>query len=258
MIKKRSPSIGDVFELATPCGYALLQYTHEHRMYGSVIRVLPGLTPEPHRDLEALVGGPERFFAFFPVKVAARDDLFTRVVRFEVPEHARSFPTMRIELLTGGWAIMANATEVVEKVGKLSPEQELLPRVETWPKSILLSRVASDWTWAHDVREEEGEPAAPCYDIGVGWPDPQAGSDEIGVGSGEHYAYFATRDAALEAKLRVEKVAARTDVQRATEPDAGWVLTAVEAADSDELEDALVAAAGDLGGEYDGSERRLA
>jgi hypothetical protein len=250
-------AIGDVYELATPCGYAYLQRTHEHPDYKSLIRVLDGLFPEPQQDLEDLVAAPERFFVFFLVGAAVRDRFVRRIGNFRVPEHARPFPEMRIELLTGGSVIVANATDELGKVATLTPEQERMPRVEIWPQPVLLSRVASDWSWVNDAHQQEAGPASPCYDIEVAWPRLEDDTHGADAGTGEHYVYFPTHDAAVEAKRRVGVLAARVIVQRAADSEHGWLLTAVEDSDQDELEDVLVAAAEDLGGEYDGTERRL-
>lgn len=249
---------GDVFELATPCGYAYLQYSHEHPEYSSLIRVLDGLHPKRPDDLAEFVAAPERFVVFFHIKSALSDGFVERIGQYPLPQAARDFPQMRMSLFGTGWLILANAVDEVARVRDLNPEQRLTPTVEIWPQPILRSRVASTWSWADDADDRQvTEPATPCHDIGVPWPvlddvQPDA-ADEV-----DHYAYFPTREAANEAKRRVAPLAARVVTEPSADGSGQWLAKAtVRVEQSDDLEDALVRAAAELGGEYDGSEQRL-
>lgn len=88
---------GDVLEFETPAGLAYLQITHRDPVRQELVRVLPGTYPERPRDVAGLVGGPERFLAFYPADLAARQHLAQVVAKFPIPGHAQGFPAMLLE-----------------------------------------------------------------------------------------------------------------------------------------------------------------
>jgi hypothetical protein len=93
--------IGDVVEVKSRRGVFYLHATHEHalwRLYGPVMRVLPGFHKPALATLDALVAGPTKFHAV----VRINEDLAKRRARvvgnFEVPSHEQAFPTFRYAL----------------------------------------------------------------------------------------------------------------------------------------------------------------
>lgn len=254
----RRIAIGDVFELPTPCGYAYLQYTHEHPLLGSLVRVLDGHFATQQSDVSALIGRPHRFSVFYLVGSAMRDGVVRRVGNYQPPSSVQPFPaTRRRMLLDSGWEILRNGNEVVERVSQLSEQQKLDPEAENWSDRTLKQRVASEWSWRDDAEErEEVRPLEPCYDIGVPWPTWE--NDEPAVGTVEHYSYFPTREAAMAAKYQLQSVADNVAVQPAADHSGLWLVKVVDkTGKGDELEDALIAVCEELAGEYDGMERRI-
>lgn len=253
----RSVSIGDVIEVATPCGYAYLQYTHEHPVHLSLVRVLPGLFPRRPDDLAPLVSGPERFAMLHLVKVGARQGLYQVVGRYEIPEDARAFPLMRSNLFPG-WSIVADGEREVARVKELDDDQKQLPELAIWPFPDLVRAIASEWSWAVEAEGSPTRPATPCYDIGIPWPpepeDAAAESDD--AGTVRHYAYFDGPEPASHAKRELMRLTQNVIVRRAADGER-WLLVATShEAQADELEDAVTRLSDLLDGEYDGSDRR--
>lgn len=173
----RRLKIGSVGEIPTPCGYAYLQYAHEHPMYGTLVRVLRGVYREAPADLGQLVGGPQRFWVLHPMAIGVREGLIRIVGLYDVPQHARRVPRMKKPLLGNGWAIVDDFDHEVMRTTTLSPEERNLPALEIWPYPDLIRNVALEWSWADDVEAAGAvSPATPCYDIGVPWPSHEATS----------------------------------------------------------------------------------
>lgn len=59
--------IGDLIEIKTAKGLAYAQCTHKRRLYGTLIRVLPGFFPKRPESLREVVMQKERFVIFFPI-----------------------------------------------------------------------------------------------------------------------------------------------------------------------------------------------
>jgi hypothetical protein len=135
--------IGDVLEIKTTEGLAYFQYTHQHPVYGGLIRVLPGLYAERPAHIAILVAGAERYFVFFPVRAAAARDLVRIVGSETIPDHARAFPMFRTGR-PGNWWLWDGETEW--RVEELTPAQHSLPIRMIWNDTMLASRIASGWT----------------------------------------------------------------------------------------------------------------
>lgn len=69
----KKAKIGDICEIATPAGLAYVQYTHDGRGMGQLVRVLPGLFSTRPTDFAELSQQKERYFAFYTLSYALRD-----------------------------------------------------------------------------------------------------------------------------------------------------------------------------------------
>jgi hypothetical protein len=251
----RRAALGDVFEVATPCGLAYVQYINRHPEDGDVVRVIPGVYPERPPDLDALVSGPTRFAVFYPVTVAARRGLAAHLGNFEIPAGDRPLPHTRLAGLGDadryGW-ILYDGPRELGRVRSLSPEQASWPEAAVWNHAFLISRIASDWSWpdtALSLPHRQPRPISPCHDIGVPWP--QMEDDAEGV---RHSLYFAERSAAEAVQSRLTDRKLLADVVRSGD-DQSWLLLVTDpTGDHDRLEDDLMSLAREFAGTYDGHE----
>jgi hypothetical protein len=96
MTKRRTPAIGDVFEIQTPAGLAFFQYVNCDELMGEFIRVFRGTYKSRPDSLDEILASNEQFFAFFPVEAALRKKLITFVGSAPVPlPLVNRFPTLR-------------------------------------------------------------------------------------------------------------------------------------------------------------------
>src|SRR5438128_2111977 len=77
------PVIGDICEIKTPRGLGYVQYTHDGKHRGDVVRVLPGLFSIRPTDFAELAKQRELYFIFYTLKYALRDGQ---------PENAKAVP----------------------------------------------------------------------------------------------------------------------------------------------------------------------
>jgi hypothetical protein len=146
--------MGDLLEIETPRGYAYAQCTVRDKVYGQLIRVLPGLFSERPTDLEAVVESQERYVAFFPVGAALSQGLVSFVGTYGVPSHAQTMPLMRARgapTRDGGWDWWLTDGEKEWRVGQLLPKQKELSISEIWMHGLLVERILSDWKPSDDV-----------------------------------------------------------------------------------------------------------
>lgn len=144
------PEIGDIVEIKTSKGLAYAQLTHQHEIFGSLIRVFPGFSRTRPTNFDDLVNGPERFVAFVPLAALIRKGSISIVGKAIVPSHARSFPlfrsgvtnpkTRRVET----WSLWDG--QKTWKIGGLSEEQKKLPIRSIWTEALLFDRVECGWS----------------------------------------------------------------------------------------------------------------
>ncbi|HRQ38871.1 MAG TPA: hypothetical protein PLD25_13270 [Chloroflexota bacterium] len=141
--------IGDILEILTSKGFAYMQYTHKHPVYGYLVRILPGLYESPVSSYSEIVSYPERFFVFVPLLLGLRQGK-TKIVHNEpVPFHAQRFPLMRVE----GWIDKSGKVqdwwlwdgEREWRIENLTQEQKTLSIRGVWGFELLAERIASDW-----------------------------------------------------------------------------------------------------------------
>ena len=135
-IRRIRKKIGDVIEVPTSKGLAYVQYTHENKTWGSLIRVLQGFykTRPSNEELEKIVQEPHRFQTFCIVYRVVNIGDWERVGNFPVPDFAQKFPTFKntsalpkSDLKEASWSLWNG--ENPWRVGKLSlEEQKKYPR----------------------------------------------------------------------------------------------------------------------------------
>jgi len=251
------PSVGDSFEMDTPCGLAYFQVAANHPEYRTLIRVLPGLY-ETRPDLSGIVSGPDRFKAFYPVASAVRQRLVRNVGTFGVPEGDAPFPLMKWPLggegHRNGWVIWDGRREI-ERRRTLTKEQAAYPEPGIWNHALLVDNVASDWSW-----RDTAEP--PPWRRAVRPPGCDAPfSDELDDDQGplltSHFLYFDKRSNAEIAARAVRETLGIGRTQLSEADDPSHVLLLIQHAptlDPESLRRGFEQLARKHRGEYDGWE----
>jgi hypothetical protein len=156
-VTRKRPRLGDIIEIRTPRGLAYFQYTHQHLVFGGLIRVLPGIFDRKPENLEELVMQKELFIGFFPVRAACNCNITRVVAEAEIPERNKPFP-----LFKDG---VANKDGVVEcwwlwdgekswKVGKWKDEYRNLPDREIWSDTFLVERIVEKNVSNHQFKDD--------------------------------------------------------------------------------------------------------
>jgi len=141
--------IGDIVEIPTVKGTSYAQYTHAHKMYGALLRVLPGFFKESPDNWSNLVSSVEKFVVFFPLKAAVGQKIFSIVANQPVPETSKEFPTFRAGVVNpetnkvGVWWLWDGEKEW--RVDSLSKAQKKLPIRGVWNDTLLIERIVSGW-----------------------------------------------------------------------------------------------------------------
>lgn len=142
--------IGDVVEIATKNGLRYAQYTHKHKQYGALLRVLEGtyeVRPEIGSDF---VKSKSVFVCFFPLNAAVQKGIVSVVCNLDVPVEARPFPVFRAGVVdpatrkVGVWWLWDGEKEW--RIGELTPEQRRLSIRGVWNDTFLIERLESGWT----------------------------------------------------------------------------------------------------------------
>src|SRR5580698_8667348 len=89
------PKIGDVIEIKVDSYFAYALYTHQHKMFGALIRVFERKFPARPNHFEALVDSAVLFETFFPLREAVRRGCVAIVANVAVPQNLRDFPLFR-------------------------------------------------------------------------------------------------------------------------------------------------------------------
>jgi len=148
--------IGDIVEINTKFGFAYVQYTHNHKKYGSLLRVLKGFFESRPSDLISLAAQVTQFVTFLPLAAATKRGIFSIIGNAPIPEFARQFPVFRCGVSAPGtnkisiWWLWDGEKEW--KVGELVPEQLMLPIRGVWNDTLLIERIEEGW-----LPEKEGK-----------------------------------------------------------------------------------------------------
>lgn len=148
------PKIGDVVEIDTGEGFAYAHYSHQHSMYGALLRVFADLKSERPTDLASLVAGRPTFQNFFPLAAAVNRRIVSIAGNVPLSEEAKRFPTFRAGVedpATGRvalWWLWDGQKEW--RVGPLTAELRPLPIRDVWNDTLLKERILSGWTSEND------------------------------------------------------------------------------------------------------------
>jgi len=142
--------IGSIVEIATKNGLGYAQYTHKHKEYGELIRVIPGFYKSRPQNLDLLVNHPTQFATFFPLGVAIRRKIFPTIGVCPVPEFAEKFPIFK----TGHYDETVGKITVWflwdgEKdwrVSELTDEQKNYPMRGIINVAALIDHIEKGWT----------------------------------------------------------------------------------------------------------------
>ena len=142
------PKPGDVIEIPTPSGFAYAHFTHKHKRFGALIRILPGLFPQPPPDFSSLVQKKAQFVTFFPLGAACNRQIVRVVAEETIPAAAQEFPLFRCGVrasdgLVHTWWLWDGEREW--KIGSLKPDQHHLPVRAIWNDTLLVERILSGW-----------------------------------------------------------------------------------------------------------------
>ena len=143
----KRPKIGDIVEIPLPdsgTGYA--QYTHKHKQYGALLRVLD--VREKVDDIAELSNVPLQFTTFFPLGAAVNREIVRIVGNLQIKDELKKFPVFRAGVpnqsgVVETWWLWDGENE--ERIGKLTREQMEFPIRGVINDSLLIERICSGW-----------------------------------------------------------------------------------------------------------------
>lgn len=261
----KKPKIGDICEIKTPAGLAYVQYTHEGRDMGQLVRVLPGLFSIRPTDFAELSQQKELYFAFYALNCAFRNHQTEVVSHQPVPGWAQPYPLMRwcgARDPSGraiAWKIFsASSPLTVEEhqrtplIYTLTPEQQRLSVHQLWPHPVMVKEIARGWTpeRAEELRLQDAAEAEKQT------PPEKRASEPM-----KHYLYFPKKPNAEEAGEQLRSRGFSVQVRKGASGE-DWLTLATKAPPKtgeqmDELRDEMEALAAQFGGEYDGWEAAI-
>lgn len=142
--------LGDIVEISTSRGLAYAQFTHKHKQFGALIRVLAGFHELRPNSFDHLAGRAAAFVCFFPLSAAVDKGIVNVVGNASIPDEAQKLPIFRdgiADPTTGKvavWWLWDGENEW--KVGTLTSEQRKLPIRGVWNDTLLIERIQSEWT----------------------------------------------------------------------------------------------------------------
>jgi hypothetical protein len=148
MVTRKRPQIGDVIEIPTPEGLAYAQFTHQHQVYGALLRVMPGLHSSRPESLNQLVLGVPQFSTFFALGAACNRGIVRVVANEPISTSLIEFPTFRMSVKGrdgewGPWWLWDGVEEW--KIGKLNAGMVALPIRGIINDTLLVERIISGW-----------------------------------------------------------------------------------------------------------------
>ena len=259
--------IGDIAEIKTSAGLAYVQYTHDGKDMGEIVRVLPGLYVSRPTAFAELARQKEMYFIFYTLRYALRGGQTEIVSNQPVPDWARPVPLMR----HGGVAPAEGRRPVWRIVEALAPltidflqrtpvtydltqEQRKLSIRVLRPHPVMVEELARGWTPERaEEFEKQDRAAARARRAGQSAaldPPPEQGM--------RHYLYFPEKSSAEKAALWFRSQKFIVDVRKGADGKS-WLALVKHAPlptieDRDKLRDELEALAAQLNGEYDGWE----
>lgn len=260
-MERKKPKIGDIYELKVQRGLAYVQYTHDGKDNGQLVRVLPEIFSSRPSDYPALSKQKELYFIFCFLERGLRAREIELVSNQAVPEWARPFPVMRkaggrsrdgrvLKWYIGDGRRLYTVEEMQRalNVRELTPEQRRLSVAQIWPISTLAREIERGWTPESDEKleviaqkeREERESYAPAQPADARFID--------------HYLYFSNKSDAERAAQRLRGRGWAVEVKTGTD-NKHWLTLAKQPAPIDDIEETreqLERLADEFGGEYDG------
>jgi len=268
-VAARKAKIGDICEIPTPAGLAYVQYTHDGRGMGELVRVLPGLFSSRPADFSELAYKKELYFVYYTLNFALRAGQADIVANQQIPEPAKDYPMMRHPAAwdesgkTLTWKIIRASTPLtlenlrrLPTVHVLSPDQEKLPEDALWPHPVMVKNLARGWT---PQRAEEFR----LLDVGEAQTreatnprDPIPGDQRL-----RHYLYFPSKPNAEKAAQALRARGLKVEVKRGADGET-WLALATQGVPEgdgaiEKLREEMATLADSLRGEYDGCEVAL-
>ena len=149
LTNRKRPRVGDVIEIATPCGLAYAHATHEHPEFSYLLRVVPGTHKQRPSDFRNLVAQEPQFILFFPLGSACHRNIVRVVAEEEVPAACRSFPTFRAAGARArdgtvlNWFLWDGDRQWPANLS--SQELATYPIRSIWNDTLLIERICSKW-----------------------------------------------------------------------------------------------------------------
>ena len=148
-----APRIGDVIEIPIVDQYAYAHYSHEHKTYGALLRVMPATFAARPSDFEWISGAEPQFLCFFPLVAAIKQGLVERAGRAHLAEAAQAFPVFRASVRAadgwGPWWLWDGEKEW--RIGALQTGMEQLPIRGVINDTLLVERIRSGWRAERDA-----------------------------------------------------------------------------------------------------------
>lgn len=147
--------IGDVIEIETKRGLAYALYSHEHKMYGSLLRVFERKFPARPERFDALVQEPLQFETFFPLGAALHRKIVAVAGHVVVPVHLHRFPLFRDGVANpktkqvANWWLWDGEREWM--IGSLKEEQKSYPIRCIVNDTLLIEWIESGWRCTDEV-----------------------------------------------------------------------------------------------------------
>jgi hypothetical protein len=257
--------IGDICELKTSAGLAYIQYTHDNKSMGQLVRVLPGLFDTRPADFATLAKCRELYFVFYTLTYALREGLAEIVSNQPVPDWAQPYPLMRWSPLGGirdPWKIFNASRQLTPEehrrtplIYNLTPAQEKLSIDHLWPHPVMIKELARGWTpeRAEELRLQDIAEAKKRKTSSV--------PDKTAFDTMRHYLYFAKKPNAEQVGELLRSRGFTVEVRKGADGK-NWLTLAAKAAplngeQMDQLRDEMEAIASQFGGEYDGWETAI-
>ena len=268
-MSRKTIRIGDVAEVKTPRGLAFIQYTHDAKDEGSLVRVLPGLHSSRPPDFKALVRERELYFIFYPLQYAVRTKQAEIVSNQPVPDWATIAPAMRHRAGTAPdgrtltWrivpALQPLTIEFLQQtpvIRELTPEQRKLSVRELWGHNSMVEELTRGWTpeRAELLEEQDREKARA----------ERASQQQISQApqhNMRHYLYFPRKAEAESAGEQMQNRGFSVEIRKSADGENWLVLATGSTPNTGEemgaLRDSMEALAAQFGGEYDGWEAAI-
>lgn len=147
--------IGDIVEIRTAKGLAYAQFTHKHKMWGALLRILPGFFEQRPADFLPVVEQAESFVIFFPLQAAINREIFEIVGNEAVPVAAQAFPVFRgaghidRQGKIHNWYLWDGVKDG-PLFTHLTDELRKLPKLQSWNDTLLVQRIEEGWTPEND------------------------------------------------------------------------------------------------------------